>query len=465
MTLVTNDFNYGPPDFIVDPVLGRGTHQTIAAAIAQAITDSKSSIFLHDATYVEDLTIPSGLTIWADSAGNLNGRAIIEGTLTFTDGINSLFANIRFRTNSITGTEILVFDGAGSGQSRFTECSFFFPDADMLTCSNSSSSPTFRGCNFHQTGNNNAFWTITQCGNIQFTSCTFLLSATAGTSNIAAGVLDLRFCVLSASLSTSGSGFYRIRNCTWDGSNQNLTFLTAAGTGNATNIRTLNLNSGSAVAITVGAGSTVESLDLHIESSNATPITGTGTFDYDLVGSSRRDILIDSTTLNTNAGATYTGAVEFNDRTDTPVAGSTVTSNSLDFYEEGTWTATITSLTPPDAITFSDNEGVYTRIGNLCHVDASLTVATFTLGGGSGAIRILGIPFPGVAVGSVRYSGSMVASNLNFNGSAIWLIVQNSPPNDYLNVIENFDNAGAATATIEDIQVGTVLRVSLTYRV
>ena len=113
--------------------------------------------------------------------------------------------------------------------------------------------------------------------------------------------------------------------------------------------------------------------------------------------------------------------------------------NTLDDYEEGTWTPVLSaSTTPPTVSSYTTQQGVYTKIGNLvtatCNIRATLSNV------GSGTPIITGLPFteasyiPGVAVGLVSiannvstslgtwyisgtsvYSGGTMAYNLNAN--------------------------------------------------
>ena len=80
--------------------------------------------------------------------------------------------------------------------------------------------------------------------------------------------------------------------------------------------------------------------------------------------------------------------IDFSAYTNGSVAGST-TSQILKDYEEGTWTGTLTSATPPS--TPPTDTGYYTKIGRLVHVIIRIENADTT--GGSGAMSITGLPF------------------------------------------------------------------------
>lgn len=70
----------------------------------------------------------------------------------------------------------------------------------------------------------------------------------------------------------------------------------------------------------------------------------------------------------------------------------TADANTLDDYEEGTFTPVFSGATTSGVYTYATQLGRYTKIGNqvICH--CSLTDIT-TVGAGSGAIRIKGFPY------------------------------------------------------------------------
>lgn len=82
--------------------------------------------------------------------------------------------------------------------------------------------------------------------------------------------------------------------------------------------------------------------------------------------------------------------------------------NTLDDYEEGTFTPTITFSTPGNlAVTYSQQTGDYTKIGRLVTVRISIVTSAFTYTTASGVFQIAGLPFqcaiPGDA--AISYQG------------------------------------------------------------
>jgi hypothetical protein len=72
--------------------------------------------------------------------------------------------------------------------------------------------------------------------------------------------------------------------------------------------------------------------------------------------------------------------------------GGTGTANTLDDYEEGTWTPNVAFSNSTGSITYGNiNNGYYTKIGNTVHITATLHINARS--GGSGDMRIGGLPF------------------------------------------------------------------------
>ena len=72
--------------------------------------------------------------------------------------------------------------------------------------------------------------------------------------------------------------------------------------------------------------------------------------------------------------------------------------NTLDDYEEGTWTSVLGgSTTDPTSVTYANQIGTYTKIGRMVTVFYNLAFTTYT--GGSGDFRLKGLPFTATGSG------------------------------------------------------------------
>jgi len=148
----------------------------------------------------------------------------------------------------------------------------------------------------------------------------------------------------------------------------------------------------------------------------------------------------------------------------TQVASADV--NTLDDYEEGTWTPVYVALTTDfDSVTYdAATFGTYTKEGNTVHVRGQIKTDSITKGSASGVVQIQGLPFV-VADNQVEVS---VSYALNFlddypssgvvlsGGSEIYLLYRTTP------------NGADSTLTIDDIGIAANnnnITFSLSYKV
>jgi hypothetical protein len=94
----------------------------------------------------------------------------------------------------------------------------------------------------------------------------------------------------------------------------------------------------------------------------------------------------------------------------TPQAG--MTSQLLNWYEEGTYSPTYQGSTSNPTVGFSDQYGYYTRVGNVVHFTIRLSVSS--LSGGSGDLRVT-LPFTTKNTSGGIAGGGSVAFSFQFN--------------------------------------------------
>jgi hypothetical protein len=81
--------------------------------------------------------------------------------------------------------------------------------------------------------------------------------------------------------------------------------------------------------------------------------------------------------------------------------------NTLDDYEEGTWTPVLTYTTLGDlAVTYSIQIGTYTKIGRQVIASGQVTTSSFTHTTASGIVGLTGLPFTSANVSNTNYFGS-----------------------------------------------------------
>ena len=107
-----------------------------------------------------------------------------------------------------------------------------------------------------------------------------------------------------------------------------------------------------------------------------------------------------------------TAAKGVNFTANTPAAG--MTSQLLNWYEEGTWTPQYTNVTPPTTpYTMDIKSATYTRIGRQVTVRAYIGTSNVNIAGASGELSISGLPFA-PASSNAAYSAANVAAVNNW---------------------------------------------------
>ena len=107
--------------------------------------------------------------------------------------------------------------------------------------------------------------------------------------------------------------------------------------------------------------------------------------------------------------------------------------NTLDDYEEGTFTPVIVGLTTAGVGAYTSTTGKYTKVGNLVTISIYLVVTAHT---GTGGMSVSGLPF---IVQAVYQPCSFRVNNLSLTAS---------------NIIQGYANAGASTISLEQVPSG-----------
>tara|TARA_R100001594_G_scaffold61908_2_gene96183 strand:+ start:874 stop:1659 length:786 start_codon:yes stop_codon:yes gene_type:complete len=146
--------------------------------------------------------------------------------------------------------------------------------------------------------------------------------------------------------------------------------------------------------------------------------------------------------------------------------------NTLDDYEEGTWTPVVTGTSTagtyePDG-TF--NKGFYQKIGRMVTVRGISMLASSITGGGSGNMQIGGLPFNYDASHNCG-AGAVVTDSVDFTDSAIdnrnifgLAITANSGSDaSTLRLLLSRDNSGFYTRAIADVDPLDFIEFTYTY--
>lgn len=131
--------------------------------------------------------------------------------------------------------------------------------------------------------------------------------------------------------------------------------------------------------------------------------------------------------------------------------------NTLDDYEEGTWTPAFAYSTPGNSsFTYSGQIGKYIKIGKQIKVDAYLAFSSYSKGTATGNPMITGLPF---AVESGGFSvGSIVLSKAPFSGVSSCVVGSGSTINLYKQA------SNTALAVMDDLDADSEIRLSITYQ-
>jgi hypothetical protein len=160
-------------------------------------------------------------------------------------------------------------------------------------------------------------------------------------------------------------------------------------------------------------------------------------------------------------GVTLTGTngIQF-----TATQTASADANTLDDYEEGTWTPTVFGNSTPGTYTLSGVYAHYTKIGNQVTVYAAFSFSAAS--GGTGYAKIGGLPFSYRSNSSM--AGAVTAANFNFTSStpaAITVCNTDSASSTTLYIAETVDNAGSNDAPISGVSTSTYLQFSVSYTV
>jgi len=131
--------------------------------------------------------------------------------------------------------------------------------------------------------------------------------------------------------------------------------------------------------------------------------------------------------------------------------------NTLDDYEEGTWTPTVRGEGTAGTTTYTLQEGYYTKIGNTVFLYCSVSYSAAT---GTGPLQIQGVPFNNVdrvTMGAVR------TQFLNFPATSTWIVANFQNTSGTINLNGCGDDVNLTEVTLSDESAAIIFQI--TYRV
>jgi len=180
------------------------------------------------------------------------------------------------------------------------------------------------------------------------------------------------------------------------------------------------------------------------------PVTSAGT---------NRDAAVDLGDANARFKDLYlSGGVVFGD-----AGGSgTPTSNTLDSYEEGTWTPVLTTNSTPPSVTYTAQAGAYTKVGRMIYVSGFFSWSA--LSGGAGSYRIAGLPFTILnSVGAYPQMVSTDYSGVTFGANDITFGGYGATNGTYILLLAARNN-GTSSNAISGLATSGFIYFNLTYQ-
>jgi hypothetical protein len=128
-----------------------------------------------------------------------------------------------------------------------------------------------------------------------------------------------------------------------------------------------------------------------------------------------------------------------------------MTSELLNDYEEGTWTPTYTTDgTGFTSLTYSIQEGTYTKIGRVVYVRGAIETSAVTKGSASGNVLLAGFPF----MNSATYTAMTISNMAGFDTNQPSALLANiSATNAYIQ-FRAASNGASSALTVSDIATG-----------
>jgi hypothetical protein len=132
--------------------------------------------------------------------------------------------------------------------------------------------------------------------------------------------------------------------------------------------------------------------------------------------------------------------------------------NTLDDYEEGTWTPVLTAATPGDlSVSYTTQSGTYTKIGRAVTVTFAIITSAFTHTTASGLAKVTALPFtPSLPVNTFARGGMQVSGFTKANYTNYCVQVGTSDTGVYIGLSGSGQTATIAVIT-EFTTGGTVI--------
>jgi hypothetical protein len=265
-----------PARWIVDASGTNGTHTTIASALTSARSGDTIVILpkLGGAVYTENLSLKNGINLTALGNDSLTPNVVINGQLTMPSAGTCTISGISLQTNGAPFLSLTV----ASTTVNFNECNFNVTGGSTGMSLSSSAAANCYRC----TGNVTAGFSLFQSSSSQgvvFRWCT-MDGITTTASNASAGTFYAFYSNFTIPITTSGTASFLMIDVAITTTFQNVTSFVHGGSGADASATRCSFSGGSSVALTIGAGASMQALNCVVGSTSGTAIDGAGTLYY-----------------------------------------------------------------------------------------------------------------------------------------------------------------------------------------
>jgi hypothetical protein len=139
--------------------------------------------------------------------------------------------------------------------------------------------------------------------------------------------------------------------------------------------------------------------------------------------------------------------------------------NTLDDYEEGTFTPTAFDAASGgnQAASYGEQEGHYTKIGNVVRFYINIAITSTSGMTGGNTLFIRGLPFASASISGNWYRPqAIIARGVTFSGYMSASVVSSQ---SYLTIRENVSNANGDDIVVSDLAASTAIQINGMYRV
>lgn len=398
--------------WLVDPVVGQGTHTTITAAIASASSGDTIFIRASATPYTENPTLKAGVNLTAYVCDAYTPNVTILGKCTFTGAGTVSISGINLKTNS---DYCLSVTGSAASIINLQNCNIQCTNNTGINYSSSSASSniTLNDCISNLTTTGIAHFAHSSAGQLSLNYCFFSNSGGSSTANTVSGTGSLapNWTTISNSITVSGTaqlnGAYNLLNT-----------ITYNSTGNPGVLMFSTFTAGSAVALTIGAGASFLLFSCIIDTTNGTTIGGSGNLRFTQL-SFNDDTAIAGTLTVTPFFNILGGSLQ------TPIAG--IIGEQIRSYVPKTSPVALSNNTPANITSISLTAGIwdvsaiamFAGATSGTSITASITTTSATLGiEGDSAVF-----FPFLSQASVEFGLTIPAYRLTLGATTIVYLV------------------------------------------